>query len=214
MTSKQEAKRVWEPQFTAEIVAGKDPRTPEPVSTLQVESVAEFLDLYQARYVDPESLKSRASVVSRLNLLKRHLGHLALKELEKPSTIEDFKGAYRGRTLATMNRVLAHLRHAISWGIGRDLLDKTPFHRYGIRMRSKREVRRSRRVGFAEEQRLLSATDQTNTPQHQFAGREMRHRIIAALETACRQGEQLKIKNHHLDWGPLPDSDSCLQREG
>ena len=34
----------------------------------------------------------------------------------------------------------------------------------------------------------------------QFAGREMRHRIIAALETACRQGEQLKIKNHHLDW--------------
>ena len=85
-------------------------------------------------------------------------------------------------------------------GIGRDLLDKTPFHRYGIRIRSKREVRRSRRVGFAEEQRLLWATDQMNTPQHQFAGREMRHRIIAALETACRQGEQLKIKNHHLDW--------------
>ena len=28
----------------------------------------------------------------------------------------------------------------------------------------------------------------------------MQHRIIAALETACRQGEQLKIQNHHLDW--------------
>ena len=74
-----------------------------------------------------------------------------------------------------------------------------PFHRYGIKILTKREVRRSSRVGYATEQRLLWAADQINTPQDQFAGFEMRHWIIAALETACRQGEMLKIQNHHLD---------------
>ena len=39
-----------------------------------------------------------------------------------------------------------------------------------------------------------------NTAQHQYAGSEMRSRVIGALETACRQGEMLKIQNYHLDW--------------
>ena len=198
--SKREAQKLWEPLLLAEIVAGKDPRLSTPPSTSQAMSVAEFLDLYRTRYVDEESLKSRASIVSRLNLLKRHIGHLAVKELEKPTTIEDFKHAYRGRALATTNRVLAHLRHAIEWGMGRELLEKTPFHRHGIRIRTKGEVRRERRVGQAEERHLLWAADKMNTPQHHFAGREMRERIIAALDTACRQGEILKVQNHHIDW--------------
>ena len=141
VTSKRTAQKVWEPLFIAEIVAGKDPRRTAPVSTSQAMSVAEFLDLYRSRYVEAEALKSHASIVSRLKLLKTHLGHLSIKELEKPATIEDFKRAYRGRALASVNRVLAHLRHAISWAIGRGLLEKTPFHRHGIRIRSSGEVR-------------------------------------------------------------------------
>ena len=146
ITSKQEAKKVWEPRFIAEIVAGKNPRAPEPATVPSAMSVAEFLDLYQTYYVEGESLKSKASIVSRLNLVKRHLGHLDVKTLESPTTIEDFKLAYRGRTLASVNRVLSHLRHAISWGMGRDLLEKTPFHPHGIRIRAKGEVRRDRRL--------------------------------------------------------------------
>ncbi len=202
VASKQAAQKVWEPKFLGEIMAGQDPRKAAPVSTSSQVTVAEFLDLYHARYVDIEPLKSRTSIVSRLRTLKQHLGNLALKELEKPGTIEDFKAVYRGRKPATVNRVLAHLRHAINWAIGRGLLDRTPFHRYGIRIRTKGEERRDRRIPGAEEQQLLSAADQMNNLHHLFAGPEMRDRIIGALDTACRQGEMLKIQNRHIDWKP------------
>ena len=200
VTSKQEAQKVWEPLFIAEIVGGKDPRAPIPISPSRTMSIGDFLDLYRTRYVDEEPLKSRASIVSRLNLLTRHLGQRALKELEEPATIEDFRRAYRGRAVATVNRVLSHLRHAISWGIGRGLLDKTPFHRYGVRILTKGEVRRERRLGHGEEDQLFRATDQLDSAEHQFVGREMRDRMIAALDTACRRGEMLKIQNQHIEW--------------
>ena len=63
-----------------------------------------------------------------------------------------------------------------------------------------REVRRDRRLGQVEEQRLLWAADQMNSAEHLFAGQGMAGRIVGALETACRQGEMLKIQNHHVEW--------------
>ncbi len=94
VTSKQEAEKVWEPKFIGEIVAGKDPRKkPAPPAQAGM-TVSDFLDSYYDRYVVAESLKSSASIRSRLAALKVSLGALPVSELERVDPIEDFKRLY------------------------------------------------------------------------------------------------------------------------
>ena len=136
ITSKQQAEKVWEPKFIAEIASGKNPRIlPErpPAADLPA-TVADLLKLYRARYVDVEPLKSRSEIVSQLRVLTAHLGQLPAKALERPDAIEDFKVRYADRALATTNRYLARLRHICNWSIGRDLLAARPFHRRGLKI--------------------------------------------------------------------------------
>src|ERR1043166_4991802 len=71
VTSKQEAEKLWEPKFIAEIASGIDPRR-KPTSTTDAEkpgTVSALLDLYRKRYVDVEPLKSRATIISQLTVL-------------------------------------------------------------------------------------------------------------------------------------------------
>src|SRR2546425_4773106 len=75
ITSKQEAEKVWEPKFIAEISAGRDPhigpdrdRALEPTAT-----IADLLKLYRTRYVDVEPLKSRATIIRQLTVLTAEL---------------------------------------------------------------------------------------------------------------------------------------------
>jgi hypothetical protein len=91
VTSKQEAERLWEPKFIAEIVAGRDPRVaPERKTTTGgPATVAELLNLYRTRYVEVEPLKSRPTILSQLNVLASELGRLPAKALERPDAIED-----------------------------------------------------------------------------------------------------------------------------
>src|SRR4051812_35886344 len=189
VASKEEAAKVWEPKFIAEIVSGKDPRlaperkeVPKPLTT-----VAQLLKLYRTRYVDVEPLKSRAGMVSQLNVLNAHLGNLPATALERPDAIEDFKARYANRAIATTNRYLARLRHVCNWAIGRDLLSRTAFHPRGIRIPAKSEHRRERRVCEAEEQRLLDACTLLNEPARPTAKlswddvREIRARADAGV---------------------------------
>src|SRR5262249_11941218 len=76
VTSKQEAEKVWEPKFIAEIVSGKDPRVPIDRETKsdRPTTVADLLKLYRTRYVEVEPLKSRAGMLSQLNVLSAQLG--------------------------------------------------------------------------------------------------------------------------------------------
>ena len=78
VTSKQEAEKVWEPKFIAEIVSGKDPRVPIERETKfeRPTTVADLLKLYRSRYVEVEPLKSRAGMLSQLNVLSAQLGTL------------------------------------------------------------------------------------------------------------------------------------------
>ena len=90
VTSKQEAQKVWEPRFIAEIVAGKDPRRP-PIRGRSGElTVAEFLGEYRRRHCEAEKLNMDA-LGSKLNVLERRFGSFPLTDLEKPGPIEDFK---------------------------------------------------------------------------------------------------------------------------
>ncbi len=157
VTSKQEAEKNWEPKFIAEIASGKDPRVAPAPERLKGKpaTVADLLALYQHRYVEVERLKSRATALSQLRVLTAELGELPRKALERPDAIEDFKARCSERAVATTNRYLARLRHVCNWAIGRELLDATPFHRRGVRISTKNERRRDRRLSEGEEQRLL-----------------------------------------------------------
>src|SRR5262245_16474065 len=190
VTSKQEAEKVWEPKFIAEIVSGKDPRVPIERETKfdRPTTVAELLKLYRTRYVEVEPLKSRAGMLSQLNVLSAQLGTLPATALERPDAIEDFKKRYANRAIAKTNRYLARLRHVCNWAIGRDLLTKTAFHPRGVRIPAKAERRRERRVSEAEEQRLLEACKLLNEPTRSMAKltwddvHEIRARASAGVE--------------------------------
>ena len=76
VTSKQEAEKVWEPTFIAEIVSGKDPRVTIERETKfeRPTTVADLLKLYRTRYVEVEPLKSRghAESIERAQCSTRH----------------------------------------------------------------------------------------------------------------------------------------------
>jgi integrase len=204
VTSKQTAERVWEPKFLAEIVAGGDPRRrPKPPAPASELTVADFLDRYYTNYVEPEGIKSAKTVSGHIKALKASLGHLPVAALEKAGDIARFKTTYReGRELATVNRALGVLRAAINWGRFQDppLLTTTPFHRFGVSIKARDETKRDRRVHWDEEQGLLAACLTMNSAEHKWVGPAMHDRIIGALETCCRQGEMLRIRNRHVDW--------------
>ena len=106
------------------------------------------------------------------------------------------------RSLAAVNRTLGILRHAMNWGRGRTpaIFVASPFHRLGVKIKTKGETKRDRRITPDEERKLLEAADKLNRVEHAFAGAQMRHRIVGALETACRLAEMLKIQNRHVLW--------------
>jgi hypothetical protein len=178
VTSKQEAEKVWEPKFIAEIASGRDPRIkPGRDAAGQARTVRDLLALYRTRYVDVEPLKSRATMVSQLNVLSSELGDLPAKALERPDAIEEFKSRYANRAVATTNRYLARLRHICNWAIGRELLSTTPFHRRGVRIATKNERRRERRIAEAEEQQLLDACALLNEPPRGAAKLKLGNRL-------------------------------------
>jgi integrase len=193
VTSKQEAEKVWEPKFIAEI-ASRDPRIiPEPSrDQSRPATVADLLKLYRERYVDVEPLKSRATMISNVRVLTKELGALPATALERPDAIEDFRARHTDRAVATRNRYLARLRHICNWAIGRDLLAATPFHRRGLRIATKNERTRARRVSEAEEQRLLSACDLLNEPTRGAA--KVNWEIVREIRARAKAG----ISQHEL----------------
>jgi integrase len=175
-------------------------RTPEAAREL---TVAQFLDRYWTNHVEAEGLRSARTIHGHLKALKACLGHLPVTVLEKPAEILRFKAEYRhGHEVATVNRVLGVLRAAINWGRFQDppLPLTTPFHRFGVTIKSTEETKRDRRVGSQEERALLAACSTMNSAEHKRVGPAMHDRIIGALETCCRQGEMLRIQNRHVDW--------------
>ncbi len=204
VTSKQTAERIWEPKFVAEIAAGRDPRI-APAKAAQPEplTVGEFLDRYYVSYVEAEALRSASTIKGRLNAVKKVVGDLPVAVLEKPAEIMRFKASFRqGHEIATVNRALGSLRAAINWGRFQDppIVSTTPFHRFGVTIRTKEETRRDRRLATDEGQKLLTAALDMNCNEHKFVGSSMHDRLIGALETCCRQGEMLRIQNRHVDW--------------
>ena len=207
-----EEARDWERMFIGEIKTGRDPLRPRSRTVeagTDLDDVSAFLDAYLERCVKPAGLRSIAAVRSRVAILKEHLGQLRLPGLEEPDEINRFKteSEYAEDVeIATMHRVLETLRAAMNWGMAQTppLFNRSPFHRFGVRLNKKAETARDRRLTRDEERRLLdTALQKTNTAEHQFAGALLHDRIIGALELCCRRGEMLMIQNKRVNW------DSC-----
>jgi integrase len=204
-----EEARDWERLFIGEIKAGRDPRRPA-VRAMQAGSelrdVSAFFAAYIERCVKPAGLRSIAAVRSRVGVLKKHLGELKLAALEDPDVINRFKteSEYAEDVeIATMHRVLETLRAAMNWGMAQTppLFNRSPFHRFGVRLNKKAETARDRRLTRDEEKRLLAAAlEKMNTVEHQYVGALLHDRIIGALELCCRRGEMLMIQNKRVNW--------------
>lgn len=215
--SKQEAVKVWEPRFLAEVVAGKDPRRVEPV--VKITTISDFIDTYKKRHCEAEKL-NMDSHGQRLERIRRQFGTQPLATLERPNVIEAFKGELIDDELenSTVNRYLSLLRHMINWAIGREYLTRSPFYHKlrnptGIRL-LKGENQRSRRLQDGEEEQLLEAADQlfrSNRVDHLYVSRAMRARLEMALDFGLRRGEMLKIKNRDIDWRATPDPVLTIQ---
>jgi hypothetical protein len=200
--------RDWERLFIGEIKAGRNPRRPS-ARTMQAGSelrdVSAFLDAYMERCVKPAGLRSIAAVRSRIGVLKEHVGVLSLTELEDPDVINQFKADSEYAEdveIATMHRVLETLRAAMNWGIAQTppLFNRSPFHRFGVRLNKKAETARDRRLTRDEEKRLLdTALQQMNRPEHQNVGALLHDRIIGTLELCCRRGEMLMVRTS-VNW--------------
>jgi integrase len=204
-----EEARDWERLFIGEIKAGRDPRRPRSrmmEAGAELRDVSAFLDAYMDRCVKPAGLRSIAAVRSRVGVLKQHLGELPLTDLEDPDVINQFKtdSEYAEDVeIATMHRVLETLRAAMNWGMAQTppLFNRSPFHRFGVRLNKKVETARDRRLTRDEERRLLdTALQKMNTGEHQFVGALLHDRIIGALELCCRRGEMLMIQNKRVNW--------------
>jgi len=196
-----EEARDWERLFIGEIKAGRDPGRPSARAMhagSELRDVSAFLAAYLERCVKPAGLRSIAAVRSRVGVVKEHLGELRLVELEDPDVINRFKtdSEYAEDVeIATMHRVLETLRAAMNWGMAQTppLFNRSPFHRFGVRLNKKSETTRDRRLTRDEEKRLLdTALQKMNRPEHQNVGALLHDRIIGALELCCRRGEMFR----------------------
>jgi integrase/recombinase XerD len=202
-----EEARDWERVFIGEIKAGRDPRV-KPVAKQEpadLQHVAGFLDAYFERHLTPAGIRSLDTAAGRIRVLKKYFGELPVKALEHAEAINRFKteSEYaRSVKISTLHKVLAILRAAIRWGQAQTppLIDKSPFHRFGVRLNTKAETVRDRRLSREEEKRVLDAALAMNTWEHRWVGSLMHDRIIGALELCCRRGEMVLMQNKRVDW--------------
>jgi integrase len=204
-----EEARHWERLLIGEIVAGRDP-TRRPSRAMQagskIDNVSKFLDAYVERCVKPSGLRSIDAIRSRVEVIRKHFGPEPLGVFEDADEINRFKidsDYAESVEVSTINRVLETIRSSINWGMAQTppLFNKSPFHRFGVRLNKKDETIRDRRLLRDEEKKLLdTALQRMNTPEHGYVGPLLHDRIIGALELCCRRGEMLMIQNKRVNW--------------
>jgi len=69
------------------------------------------------------------------------------------------------------------------------LLLNSPFHCFGITIRTKEETKRDRRTGPGEEKALLDAALLVNSEEHKWAGESMHDRISGRWKRAAGRGK-------------------------
>ena len=160
-------------KFIGEIKAGRVPgrqRSPTMGAGAELRNVSVFLDAYMGHCVKPADLRSIAAVRSRVGVLKEHLGELSpdgARGSGRHQPVQDRLGVCRGRgdrNGAPRPRNAAG-RDELGYAQTSPLFNRSPFHRFGVRLNKKAETARDRRLTRDEERRLLdTALQKMNTP--------------------------------------------------
>jgi len=171
----------WARQIESEIDRGMFlDRTEADRTTL-----SEILDRYQVE-VTPNK-RSATREVSRLNLLKQHLGHFAISSLQSKHVAQfrDYR-IQQGKSGATVLKDINTLSHVIDtaikdWGI--------PLISNPVKLiRKPTEARgRSRRLNSIEENLLLASCNKSKAKMLESI-------VMFAIETGMRLGEMLKLE--------------------
>ena len=201
-----EEARDWERVFIGEIKAGRDPRV-KPVAKQQpadLQHVGGFLDAYFERHLRPAGIRSLDTAAGRIRVLKKYLGELPVKALEQAEVINRFKteSEYaRNVEISTLHKVLAILRAAIRWGQAQTppLIDKSPFHRFGVRLNTKAESVRDRRLSREEEKRIANEQIRRHLVLSSWRGSIWRHSDLFPVGTNC--DETLGLSGHRIPLG-------------
>lgn len=157
-------------------------------------TIGEFITgQYLPLYVAVEPLKAREMVEWEAEWLRKLVGELPVGALEGTAPADAVRAELPGRSLATVNRRLARLRHLTAWGVSRGVLAKSPFGRHGVRIQNRKETQRNRRVTPDEQAALLAAFEGRSN------GELLAARFTASLETCLRKGELLGLQNKDVN---------------
>jgi integrase len=177
-----------------------DPRGLDPPRETAPLTLAQLTERYRERHVVAKGLALAKTIDYRLKPIVARFGECAIGDI-RTADVEDFIADLRkpreggftlGRPLspASINRTIELLRHMLSWAVGREYLDQTPFRRGSETLihKLREDNRRRRRIAEDEEARLLDAAPSL-----------LRSMIITALDTGMRRGEMLALRFADID---------------
>jgi integrase len=159
--------------------------------------------LIPAEYVNQRKIagvRSLAPALFAVEILVEHFGDRRLRAITH-SDIEAFKLArlkvltVRGttRSIASVNRELEILRAILNFALRQDWISKNPFNSGASLISKADETHRERLMTFEEEKKLLAACE-VDSRKH------LRPILIAAVDTAMRRGELLKLRWRNVDF--------------
>lgn len=159
--------------------------------------------LIPAEYVNQRKIagvRSLAPALFAVEILVEHFGDRRIRAITH-SDIEAFKLArlkvltVRGttRSITSVNRELEILRAILNFAIRQDWISKNPFNSGASLISKADETHRERLMTFEEEKKLLAACE-ADSRKH------LRPILIAAVDTAMRRGELLKLRWRNVDF--------------
>jgi integrase len=198
ITNKQQAREILHRMKTEIDRTGTTGRH-EGVGASAPMTVAQFLAVYQEKYLDVQDLSDKA-LATAMERAKKYFGVLPLSALTSAGPIEDWIADMKKEKLSPRSQkaYASRLRHALNWAKARKLIPETGFDSKMIHF--EKDASRRRVLQPGEEARLLEACDRMNTKQHRMAGAMMKGRLICALDTGLRQGTMLRLQNKMIDF--------------
>jgi integrase len=211
VVSKRDAE-TWEAQIRVDWQQGRDPRQP-PGPAATGRTVRDVFATYATDTLP--ALKVPAPARSEIRHIVEYFDARPITDLEREAVGFEFMSALRegwrpdqqapledGRGPVAVNRIMQRLRHAINWCIAQHpaILSRSPFHRYGIVIKTTDETQRVRRLRIGEEAALLAACDAIADADHHYAGHALKRRILGALYLGARGSELSRVRVGDLDW--------------
>jgi integrase len=211
---KRDADR-WEQAMVDLAKAGGDPRLPPPApAVVVVDTIKQLLDDYTGARLP--ALRQTATPRSELKHLRGFFSDAdPVALLEDESRVAEYALALRagwkpdldaapgeGRGVIAVNRLLTRWRNVVEWAQGQKpaRLTRSPFHAYGMVIKTSEEEPRTRRLHDGEEDALITALDVLDDKQHRYRKAVMERVVRGVIECGLRQSELCRVRTTEIDW--------------